>query len=332
MNFSDIYLEKLGVGLPSRRVSNDEIIALGGLNIRSNTIEKIVGIQERRWVENGESASDMAVRAIRAASIGETDGALWVSTISPDYYTPNTASVVKAKLGWQNTKPAIDLNAACSGLIFAIENGIARLKAFDESEQVIVATEIRSPFINTSDRRTAFLFGDGACALLLTRKQKKPLARFLYVKTHSIAQSEVDIWIPSGGSARPITAESLAAKQNKIQMRDGTNILKKLHFALQNIFELDLRQQGLCFQDMDYLVLHQANTPLLMEIQKALNFKPERIVNTFATLGNTSSSSIGIALSELFTTKSLRQGERICCLTLGAGDHLGIIVLEVCHD
>jgi 3-oxoacyl-[acyl-carrier-protein] synthase III len=308
--------------VPDRVVSNDEIIAEGQLKIRAATIEKMIGVRERRWVTGDTAASDLAVAAIKKLGLPAFGGSLFVSTISQDYLTPSTASVIKRKLDWTHSGVAIDLNAACAGLLVAIDLAHSRLRTSEETEALVVATEVRSRFLDRRDRRTAFLFGDGACAIHL-RKQDAG-GSIEWIHTASPPSETTEILVPAGGSAHPASASTVADGLHTITMVDGPKIVESTTVLLVDWIRQVLKDHGATIADFDYAVFHQGNAFISRKLCEALGIPVEKTWANFARYGNTSSASLGIALAEAHECGKLRRGDRVLVVAMGAGYHIGI--------
>jgi len=329
---SEIYISKWGIGLPSRSWSNEDITQAFDLNMRSSTIEKMIGIKERRWADENWAASDLGVLALKEADITNESDALWVSTISSDYWTPSTSSLVKKKMGWKNFSPSYDINASCSGLIFALEAASFRMSAAQEKSAVVVATEMRSRFVNPKDRNTVYLFGDGAVAFELNKKSKNSQAQVMWTKTVSIPAEAIDIGVLGGGSARPLTAKEIEKGSQYIQILNGNQVEEKVLGHLVGLIREVLSVGQISIADFNFFVFHQANQALLNKLMKELEIPEGRFYSSFEKYGNTSSSSLGINLVESHQKGLIKTGDRVLCLSMGAGDHFGMMELKIMNS
>jgi 3-oxoacyl-[acyl-carrier-protein] synthase-3 len=324
---ADIWLAAVAHYVPDRVVSNQEIIDARALKMKSAWLEKNIGIRERRWAAPEQAASDLAVKAVEQLGLGDFRGSLWVSTVSPDYFTPSTSSLVKGKLGWQGDAPAFDVSAACAGHLFALESAAQRLRASDETEAVVVATEVRSRFLNPDDRRTVFLFGDGAAAFLLRKEANAP-GKVEWVRSRTRASKEFEILVPGGGSVRPASAAMLADSDQYIRMNDGQRISELTTSTLVQEIRGALAEHGRAVADYDYYVFHQGNASIAGKICEEIGVPAAKTWVNFDRFGNTSSASLGIALSEAHQKGLVPKGGRVLLMAMGAGYHFSIASLR----
>lgn len=326
IHYSDLYLEEIESYVPSVVVTNEELIQREALKMKSSWIEKNIGIVERRWASPDEAASDLATRALEKMNLTTFEGSLFVSTISPDYLTPSTSSLIKRKAHLKNHLPAYDLSAACAGWIFAIEAAATRLKACEEREALAVATEVRSRYLNPKDRRTVFLFGDAAIAAkLVTEKPKKPHFQLNWTHTSSIATEEFEILVPAGGSVRPLNQSVLDQNEQFIHMVDGNSIVEATQRELIDSIKEALREGSLA--DYDLVLFHQGNKRLILTILGLFGLDESKTHITFDRFGNSSSASVGVTLRDAMDAKRLKQGSKVLLITFGAGQHLGLAEL-----
>jgi 3-oxoacyl-[acyl-carrier-protein] synthase-3 len=314
--------------VPRRVVDNAEIIDRHALKMRASWVERALGVRERRWADEGESASDLAASAVRGLGLdlARFEGSLVLSTVSPDYLTPSTASLAKRKLGLTSRHPAVDLNAACAGALFALDLAMNRLIATDEREALVVATEVRSRYLNPKDRRTVFLFGDGASAIHLRKDDEAP-GHVEWVRSATIPSQESEILVPAGGSAMPLSQAVLDGDQQFITMLDGTKIVELTTGLLVGEIEDVLRQKKMASGDFDFFVFHQGNANISQKICSALGVPADKTWTNFDRFGNTSSASLGIALSEAVQLGRLRRGQRVLLVAMGAGYHVSVASL-----
>ena len=320
MNNSSIIIEEISHFVPDNVITNEDLIKKYSLKMKSEWVEKRIGITERRWVSN-EAASDLVVKACEKIDLTNFKGSLWVSTISGDYITPSTASIIKRKLNLKDHFPAIDINAACAGQLFALESAYLRLLNTSETEALVVATEVRSKWLNKKDRRTVFLFGDGACVIKLKKVSIKDKG-LRWCHSQTIASEGNDIFIPAGGSQLPISSQELEEKLNFIKMNDGTGIFEKTTENLVNVVTECLSNKNETIDEYDFFIFHQGNGAIIKKICENLKIDLSKTHINFHKYGNTSSASLGIALSEAAAEKKIKKGDRVLLLAMGAGYHI----------
>ena len=318
---SKIWIKDIQHYIPEQCLTNEDVIKKYNIRMKPGWVKKIVGIEKRHWAPKEMAASDLAFEAVSKMDLKDFDGAIFVSTISGDYPTPSTSSIVKRKLGLSNLKPAIDLNAACAGQIFALEMAFHRLKATDETQALVIASEIRSRFLNMQDRRTAFIFADGACSILLEKSDNAP-GEIEWILSRTYPSDKYEIYIPAGGSAKPITSEVIEKNEHCITMTDGAKIVDVTTDKMVSSIKEYLNEKRMSLSDFDYFVSHQGNGNLIRKICSNMEIPEEKTWINFETVGNTASASMGISLSQAYAAKKFKKGERVLVLAMGAGYHL----------
>ncbi len=326
IEYKNVYISSLNHYLPVQKVSNQEIIDLNSLKMKAAWIESRLGIVERRWAHPDQAASDLAVESIKLHKSSEAP--LYVSTISPDYLTPSTASEIKRKLDWISSEPSTDIAAACAGFIFALELAALRILSGATQNSYACATEVRSRFLDLHDRRTVFLFADAACSALLTSDSQKSHGQLLWTATYTQSKGPAEILVPAGGSKQPIGPEQLAAQDHKIRMVDGGSIEDVIYSTLVERIKTCLQQRNERIDDYNFIVFHQGNATMLKKLCAEIGFSEEQTHINFNTYGNSSSASLGVALSEAVHLKKIKSGSRVLLVAMGAGYHLGIAGLS----
>ncbi len=291
-----IALAGTGEHLPPRIVDNNALVALGA-PLSPEEIVRLCGVERRHFVDDGTATSDLAVVAARAAlSEAGLDAPdvhrLVLSTSSPDQPTPSTACRLHGLLGL-GAVPAVDVNAACSGFLFALDIA-ARAIATGDDNALVVAADIRSRFVDVRDRATCALFGDGAGAAVLARG---PVGRGL-IAVGTLADGRVfdAVGIPAGGSREPASAATVAAGRHTLQMKDGPAVYFAAVEGMATAATTLLRACGLGPDDVDVWVPHQANKRMLERMMRLLEVPVERAMVCVHETGNMSSASTAVAL------------------------------------
>ncbi len=325
---SKIWISGISHYVPEQVVTNSEMIERFNIRMKPAWVEKVIGIKERRWANANEAASDLAVSAAKQLDLEGFCGPIYLSTISGDFPTPSTSSIVKRKLGISGRSSATDVNAACAGQIFALELGYNKLMTSSvDSEVLVIASEVRSKFLNTQDRRTVFLFSDAACAIKLERSDNPP-GEIEWIVTQTVGSDEYEILIPGGGSAAPLTNESFASGGHLITMVDGSKIFEKTTVELINEIENTLKNKGMSKSDYDHFIFHQGNGNLIRVICQRLGIPLEKAWINFETFGNSSSASAGVSLSHAYNKGVIKKGDRVLMMAMGAGYHLGLVSIR----
>jgi 3-oxoacyl-[acyl-carrier-protein] synthase-3 len=227
-------------------------------------------------------------------------------------------------------RPAYDISAACAGFIFALELGALIVRASSSAFAYVVAAEARSRFLNKSDRRTVFLFGDAAAACLLTQTKTDALAQLLWTECSTQSFGEPEILIPAGGAKKPITSSDLAENLHKIKMIDGVSITEAVETKLVDSVRRCLGERGESIEDYRFFAFHQGNGQLIKHVLGQLGASEDQTWINFDVYGNSSSASVAVVLSEAAEKGLIKSGDKVLMVAMGAGYHLGVAALRWC--
>lgn len=291
-------------------------------------IRKRTGIVERRIAPAAEATSDLGAAAARrcleraGASPDQVDGVV-VSTCTPDFPVPSTASLVQNKLGIRRGI-AFDLQAACCGFVYglAVAEGLTARAGL--RNVLLVCAETMTRIMDYQDRNTCILFGDGAAAVLVRPAQRGQVLAYYF-------DSQPDGWetiiIPAGGSACPAAAATVERREHYLKM-EGKEVFRR---AVEKVPELALevvRRAGLTLDAVDWFVPHQANMRMLQAICQRLGVGMERCLVNLDRFGNTSAASLPLVLAEAAEAGKLQRGQRLLLCSFGAGLSFGGCLLE----
>jgi 3-oxoacyl-[acyl-carrier-protein] synthase III len=290
--------------LPARVVRNQDIIDEGALRLKDAWVRENLGIEERRWCAPGESAATLAAAVCRKLV---PPGAppvdrLIVATVSPQVLTPSTACIVQSLFAPGQTFPCVDVVAACSGFLYALDLG-RRCVQTGERRVLCVAAETRSAFLDRQDRRTVMLFGDGAAGVLLEPCGPAETG-ILSTSVHADGRHWDAISVPVGGV---------------ITMKDGPAIFGRAVEEMATLAEAAVARHGLGLSDVDLFVFHQASGTIVARVCERLGIGPERTQVNFSRVGNTTAASVPLALSEAAAAGKLRRGARVLLVATGGG-------------
>ena len=313
--------------LPERILTNKDLEKL--VDTSDEWIVSRTGMHERRIAESNECPSDMgaiaALRAIEAASVSVQDiDLILVATMSPDHLSPSTACFIQAKIG-ADRAAAMDIQAACTGFLY----GLSIAKAYIESglyrNVLLVAAEKMSAFIDYADRTTCVLFGDGAAAAVISHEG----AGFKIDNVTLGADGTLAdlVIIPAGGSRQPATLETVAQGQHYFKMV-GNEVFKHAVRRMTSAARACLQAVGLEDSQLSWLVPHQANKRIIDAMAKQFNIPEEKVYKTVHKYGNTSASSVAIALDELLQEHQFIDGEYLLLTAFGGGLTWGASVLS----
>ncbi len=325
----------LGTGsfLPGQPIDNAAFIARTGLKLTPEWIERHSGIRSRYWADPDLTTSDLAARASEAAlseaglSADSLDRMI-LATISGDWPTPATACAVQAKIG--AGCPAFDVNSACAGFLFALDQA---LRGIDTGlERVLVmGAELRSRWVNPRDRRTAPLFGDGAGAAILA-PAAHPDEGFIGIYLETEGAVEQLVTVPAGGALLPTSAETVAAGEHFITIRDPAELTRRGVDAFVTLIRKACDGIGLGVDDLDLVIPHQANLVMLDRIFDRLGVPASKRVVTIAETGNTVAASVAIALDRARRMPLWRPGALVALASLGGGYSGGVAFYRIPAD
>jgi 3-oxoacyl-[acyl-carrier-protein] synthase III len=247
-----------------------------------------------------------------------------VATITPDMPFPSTACLVQHKLGAKRSA-AFDLEAACSGFIYALEIGPQFIMSRTYETVLVIGAEKLSAITDWTDRNTCVLFGDGAGAAILQNRQG---AHGLLTAVMGADGGKADLlFMPGGGSRCPATVDSLNARQHYLRM-EGKETFKNAVQAMQTAAEEALRRCEMNISQIKLIIPHQANRRIIDAVGDRLGAKPEQLFVNVDKFGNTSAASVGIALDEAVSTGRVQRGDFILLVVFGAGLTWGAAVIE----
>ncbi|WP_283163065.1 beta-ketoacyl-ACP synthase III [Alicyclobacillus mengziensis] len=307
-----------GSAVPKRVLTNADFEKM--VDTSDEWIVTRTGIRERRIAEAGEATSDYATiacqRAIEAAGIGAEDiDQVICATVTPDMMFPSTASIIQDRLGAAHAG-AFDLSAACSGFLYAVSVASALVEVGRAKYVVVVAADLLSRITDYTDRSTCVLFGDGAGAVVVGAV---PEGRgFLAFDLGSDGSGGKFLYQPAGGSRIPASHESVEAKQHFLKM-EGQETFKFAVRAMGASTEKVLEKSGLTRDDIDLLVPHQANIRIIDAAAKRFGVPSEKVAVTIHKYGNTSASSIPIALDEAVREGRVKAGDALIMVGFGGG-------------
>jgi 3-oxoacyl-[acyl-carrier-protein] synthase-3 len=269
------------------------------------------------------------LRAIHTAGLAPNDiDVIILATLTPDYWMPSTAALVKEAIG--NTKAfAFDVSAACSGFVYAYATATAYLTAGLAKHALVIGAELLTRFLDYTDRGTCILFGDGAGAVVLSATDEPTAAVGMELTTEP--QGAYMIWLPAGGSKAPSSPETIARGEHKIRM-EGKETYRFATRTLASTALAAVAKAGWTQDDVDLIVPHQANVRIIEAVAKGLDLPMERIYVNLDRYGNTSAASVPIALAEAVNEGRVAVGDRIVFVAFGAGFTSGAVALEWTAD
>jgi 3-oxoacyl-[acyl-carrier-protein] synthase-3 len=309
----------VGFAVPKNIRANSEILKAFP-NRTEDEIVRLTGIKERRYADDDESATSLAAVAVshalaQAAMPVEKIDMIIMATIIPDQPVPSMAAALAALLGIPRAA-AFDLNAACSGWLYALEVGRSLILGGSARNVIVVTAELLSRITNPLDHETAFLFGDGAGAAILT---KAPGGHRLHRMGISGDASQFAAIQRTGGGARIPWPDAKGDLHHFYIQMDGVAVFKHAVVGFAEQIEETLRRERLTAGDIAWVVPHQANARILKAVSKRVGIPYEKFVVTIAKYGNTSGASVSMALGWAAEEGIFAEGDRIIFCSVGAG-------------
>lgn len=317
----------VGSYMPEKKLTNADLEKM--VETSDEWIKSRTGIEERRIAACGEYTSDMAAKAAmvalnRAGIAPEQVDLIIVATITPDMPFPSTACLVQKKIG-ATRAAAFDIEAACSGFIFAMEIGQQFIMSRTYNTVLVIGAEKLSTIIDWQDRNTCVLFGDGAGAAVL---QNRPNSHGLLTACMGSDGARAELLsMPGGGSACPATADSVAQRLHFLRM-DGKETFKNAVNAMMTAAQEALRRCELDVTQIKCIIPHQANRRIIDAVAERLEARPEQVFINLHKYGNTSAASVAIALDEAVQSGRIQRGDLILLVVFGAGLTWGAAVIE----
>ena len=323
-----------GSALPGRIVTNKELEQM--VETSDEWIRERTGIGERH-VSVGETVvtlgSEAACKALeQAGKRAEEIDLILVATRSPEQYLPCCACQVQAAIGAVNAL-AFDVNAACSGFLFALNTADAYLRTGLAENALVIGSEVLSKLVDWTDRGSCILFGDGAGAVVVERCEASPgiLGRALHSDgtgggVLQCGARELTTPYARTSAAKTDQKQQTDDREHYIQM-DGQEVYRFATRRVPQCIEEALADAGLAVPDIDLFVLHQANARIIDAVAKRLHADREKFPTNLERVGNLSSASIPVLLDEQHRQGKLHRGDRIVLAGFGAGLTIGACVM-----
>ncbi|RQO33361.1 3-oxoacyl-ACP synthase [Herminiimonas sp. KBW02] len=326
-----IYSKIIGTGsfLPPNRVTNQELaaqLASNGIETSDEWIVSRSGISARHYADAGVQSSDLAVeaakRALDMAKLGVNDVDLIIlATSTPDFFGgfPSTACVVQRKLGITNDCAAVDVQAVCSGFVYAVSIADNFIKAGTHKNVLVIGAEVFSRIIDFEDRTTCVLFGDGAGAVLMTASQEPGV---LATKLHANGNYGDILCLP--GKVNKGVVEGSA-----FLYMDGPAVFKMAVSVLDKVAHEALEIAGMDSSEVDWIIPHQANIRIMQSTAKKLGLGMDKMIVTVDQHGNTSAASIPMALDVGVRDGRIQPGQNVMMEGVGGGFTWGAVLARM---
>ena len=322
------YARITGTGsyLPERRLTNQDLaaqLAERGIETSHEWIVERTGIQARHFADAQQTSSDLALQASRkaleAAGVTAQDiDLIIVATSTPDMVFPSTACILQNKLGASGC-PAFDVQAVCSGFVYALTVADSMIRAGAASRALVVGAEVFSRILNFNDRTTCVLFGDGAGAVVLEASEQPGI---LASDLHADGKYVDILCVPGNVSGGEVLGSPLLTMDGQAVFKLAVGVLEKAAHAA-------LEKAGKTEADIDWLIPHQANIRIMQSTAKKLKLSMDKVIMTVDQHGNTSAASIPLALDHAVRSGKVKQGDTVMLEGVGGGFTWGAVLLNM---
>ena len=322
------YARITGTGsyLPERRLTNQDLaaqLAERGIETSHEWIVERTGIQARHFADAQQTSSDLALQASRkaleAAGVTAQDiDLIIVATSTPDMVFPSTACSLQNKLGASGC-PAFDVQAVCSGFVYALTVADSMIRAGAASRALVVGAEVFSRILNFNDRTTCVLFGDGAGAVVLEASEQPGI---LASDLHADGKYVDILCVPGNVSGGEVLGSPLLTMDGQAVFKLAVGVLEKAAHAA-------LEKAGKTEADIDWLIPHQANIRIMQSTAKKLKLSMDKVIVTVDQHGNTSAASIPLALDHAVRSGKVKQGDTVMLEGVGGGFTWGAVLLNM---
>ncbi|MFL5679389.1 MAG: beta-ketoacyl-ACP synthase III [Chloroflexota bacterium] len=316
---------------PSQVLTNKDLERM--VDTSDEWIVSRTGIRERRVAAAHETTASMGavagLRAIRTAGLEPDDiDIILLATLTPDYWMPSTAALVKEAIG--NTKAAaMDVMAACSGFVYSFATAQAYIQSGMAKHVLVIGSETLTRFLDYTDRSTCILFGDGAGAVVLSASDEPGGA--LGVELTTEPQGAYMIWLPAGGAKAPPSTETIGRGEHYVRM-EGNQTYRFATRTMATTAVESVRKSGLQPGDIDLFIPHQANIRIVEAVAKGLDLPMSKMYVNLDKYGNTSVASVPIALAEAVNEGRVKVGDNIVMVAFGAGFTSGAATIKWTAD
>jgi len=326
-----LYSKIIGTGsyLPEKRVTNADLaaqLAAKGIETSDEWISSRSGISARHYAEPEQASSDLAVHAARhaleMAGMGVDDiDLIIVASSTPDFFGsfPSTACIVQRKLGQTTNGAAVDVQAVCSGFVYAVSTADAFIRAGVHKNVLVIGAEVFSRILNFEDRTTCVLFGDGAGAIVMTGSDEPGI---LATKLHADGRHSDILSIPGSLAGGAVAGSSYL-------YMDGPAVFKLAVSVLEKVAHEALEHAGMAPDQIDWLVPHQANIRIMNGTAKKLGLPLDKMIVTVDQHGNTSAASIPLALDQAVRDGRIKKGHNVMMEGVGGGFTWGAVLARM---
>ena len=320
----------IGAYVPEYILTNDELSKM--VDTTDEWIMTRIGIKERHILkEEGEGTSFMGVKAVNQllektqTSVDEVD-LLICATVTPDHVFPATANIIADKVGLKGAFH-FDINAGCSGFLYALATGSRFIESGQYKKVIIVGADKMSSIVDYTDRGVSPIFGDGAGAVMLEPNMDGLGVVDMILESDGVGRHHLHQ--KAGGSVKPSSHESVDAQEHFVY-QEGQPVFKWAVSKMADVSVEMMEKHSLSNEDIKYLVPHQANMRIITATAKRMGLEPEKVMINIEKYGNTTAGTLPLCLADY--EKELHKGDNLILSTFGAGFTWGSILLKWAYD
>jgi len=313
----------IGMSVPKRIVTNNDLAAK--METSHEWIVERTGIEQRHWVEDGETGTSLAtaasIQAMERAKVDAKDIDLIIyATLSPDFFFPGTAVFVQRALGMKEI-PCLDIRQQCTGFIYGLSIADAYIRTGMFKNILLIGSEVHSTGldVSTAGRDITVLFGDGAGAVVIGRATDE---KHMIMSTHIHADgSEAEIlWTEYPASARnPRISEAALAERGHFPVMNGKKVFKHAVTRMPQAIMEGMIANNITLANVDMMIPHQANLRINQMVAQMIGMPPEKVHNTIMKWGNTTAASIPMCMYDAIEVGKIQDGNLVCLVAFGAG-------------
>ena len=339
-----------GIGIPKNVVPNDKLTRL--MDTTDEWIRSRSGIRQRYYADPGEGSAELGMRAAEAAlqSAGrakEDIDAVVFATMTPNYHFPGNGPVLQAKMGFPESLPTFDIRQQCSGFLYGLDLADSLIQSRKYGRILLIGADVHTPFMpwdrgwastigeeageisaedyafNTSIRDRTVLFGDGAGAVVIEASENGERG-FLSARLFTDGSNIEALYVPGVGfRKRPYVTKEQLDRAELIPVMEGREVFKEAVSRMPQSVRAVCEAAGVSVNDIDLLLIHQANLRIVEGVAKQLGLPPEKVPHNIERYGNTTAGTLPILFHECLADGRIRPGMLLCFTALGSGLHWG---------
>jgi 3-oxoacyl-[acyl-carrier-protein] synthase-3 len=344
-----------GIGVPNNVVTNDALARL--MDTTDEWIRTRSGIQQRYYADPGQGSAELGIlaaeNAMRSAGVEKDDiDAVIFATMTPNFYFPGNGPVLQSKMGFRESLPTFDIRQQCSGFLYGLDLADSLIRSGKYRRLLLVGAEVHTPFMpwhdgwattigedvevtdemrarNTAIRDRTVLFGDGAGAVVVEASENGDRG-FIAARLFTNGSNIEALYVPGVGfRKRPYVDHEQIDRSDPIPVMDGREVFKQAVSKMPEAVREVCAANGISVNDVDLVLVHQANLRIVESVAKQLGLPPEKVPHNIERYGNTTAGTLPILFHELVQSGAIKPGMLICFTALGSGLHWGAALYRV---